>query len=340
MGKVVSFGEIMMRLNPSGYLRLAQADSLEVSYAGGEANVAVCVAQFGMPAAFVTKVPDNDIGTNVIREMRRWGVDPQYILRGGPRLGIYFVEKGASQRPSKVIYDRANSSIALAQPGEFCWDEIFKGADWFHFTGITPALSDSCAALCLEAAKAAKAAGLTVSCDLNYRKKLWSQERACEVMTPLMEYVDVCIANESDAADVFGIRAAHTDVEAGKLDTEAYRSVASQMVERFHFKKVAITLRQSISANTNIWGAMLYSDGEAYFSPNYTVQIVDRVGGGDSFAGSLIFACNSGYDPQKAVNFAVASSCLKHTIEHDFDLVTMDEVLSLMGGNTSGRVQR
>ncbi len=340
MHKVVTFGEIMMRLNPAGYLRLSQADTLEVSYAGGEANVAVAVAQMGMPAAFVTKVPDNDLGENVIREMRRWGVDASQIRKGGPRLGVYFVEKGASQRASKVIYDRAGSSIALAQPGEFDWKAIFAGADWFHFTGITPALGDGCAQLCMEAVLAAKAAGLTVSCDLNYRKKLWSREKAGAVMSPLMSHVDVCIANESDAADVFGIQAAHSDVEAGQLDTAAYEDVARQIAERFGCSRVAITLRQSISASVNVWGGMLYEGGKAHFSPSYTVQIVDRVGGGDSFAGGLVYALNSGYDAQKAVNFAAAASCLKHTLEHDFNLVSLDEVLSLMGGNASGRVQR
>ena len=340
MSKVVTFGEIMMRLNPEGYLRLKQAEKFEVTYAGGEANVAVSVANFGMPASFVTKLPNNDLGACVVMNLRKNGVQTDDIAFGGKRLGVYFVEKGVSQRASKVIYDRADSAIAQAVPTDFDWEKIFAGADWFHTTGITPALSDSCAEITLEAVKAAKRLGLTVSCDLNYRKKLWDTEKAGRVMAPIMQYVDVCIANESDAADVFGIKATNTDVESGKLNKDGYISVAKQLTDRFGFKQVAITLRGSISASVNEWGGMLYSGGQAYFSPNYTIQIVDRVGGGDSFSGALIFALNSGYEPQKAVNFAAAASCLKHTMEHDFNLATIDEVNSLAAGNASGRVQR
>ncbi|MCR4908094.1 MAG: sugar kinase [Lachnospiraceae bacterium] len=337
--KAVCFGEIMMRLNPVGYRRFRQAEEFQASYAGGEANVAVSLVNYGIETAYVTKVPAHEIGSCVIDTLRKFGVDTKWVLRGGPRLGIYFVEKGASQRPSKVIYDRAGSSIALAEPSEFDWENIFKGSDWFHFTGITPALSENMAAACMDAVKEAKRQGLTVSCDLNYRNKLWSKERAGEVMSSLMPYVDVCIANEEDAADVFGIRAENTDVNSGKLDKEGYVSVAKQLVDRFSFKKVAITLRTSISASVNNWAGMLY-DGEPHFSKEYQIQIVDRVGGGDSFGGGLIYSLMNGADADEAIEFAVAASCLKHTIEFDFNLVTADEVKSLALGNASGRVQR
>ncbi len=337
--KAVCFGEIMMRLNPEGYHRFRQADHFCASYAGGEANVAVSLANYGVDAAYVTKVPDHEIGTCAVEELRRFGVDTKWMLRGGPRLGIYFVEKGASQRPSKVIYDREGSSIALAEPSEFDWEKIFDGCDWFHFTGITPALSDNMVRACLDAVKEAKRQNVTVSCDLNYRKKLWSKERAGGVMGELMPYVDVCIANEEDAADVFGIRAAETDVSSGKLNKAGYEAVARQLMERFSLSKVAITLRTSISASVNNWAGMLY-DGTAHFSREYSIQIVDRVGGGDSFGGGLIYALLNNYQAQDAIEFAVAASCLKHTIEYDLNLVTVDEVKSLAGGNASGRVQR
>ena len=338
--KIVTFGEIMMRLNPEGYQRFVQAEKFEASYAGGEANVAVSLANYGVDAAFVTKVPAHEIGQCAVNALRRFGVDTSMMVRGGDRLGIYFVEKGASQRPSKVIYDRANSAISLAQPSDFDWKSIFQGADWFHFTGITPALGGNLPEICLEACKAAKEMGVTVSCDLNFRKKLWSQEQAGETMSKLMPYVDVCIANEEDAKDVFGIAAADTDLNTGKISHEGYISVAKQLCDRFHFKKVAITLRGSISASVNEWAGMLYSDGQAFFSPTYRIDIVDRVGGGDSFGGGLIYALMSGYESQKAINFAIAASCLKHTIEHDFNLVSISEVENLAGGNASGRVQR
>ena len=338
--RVITFGEIMMRLNPEGYLRLVQADKYEVSFAGGEANVAVSLANYGLDAAFVSKVPANEIGDCVVRELRCNGVDTSLILRGGPRLGVYFVEKGASQRSSKVIYDRAGSSLALAKADEYDWDKIFDGADWFHWTGITPALSDGCAEACLTACKAAKARGITVSCDLNYRKKLWSREKAGEVMGQLMPYVDVCIANEEDAKDVFGIAAKDTDIDSGKLNHEGYIDVARQICRRFGCKKVAITLRGSLSANDNDWAGMLFDGENAFFSKTYRIHIVDRVGGGDSFGGGLIYSLVSGYDCQKAIDFAVAASCLKHSIEHDFNLVSVAEVEALAGGSGSGRVQR
>ena len=340
MKKLITFGEIMLRLNPEGFYRLRQAEKFEATYAGGEANVAVSAANFGMDASYVTKLPDNDLGQCVVDALRRFGVKTDKIVFGGPRLGIYFVEKGVSQRASKVIYDRANSSIALAKREDFDWNEIFADADWYHFTGITPALGGECAEICLDSVKAAKAKGVTISCDLNYRKKLWTSEQAGKVMSELMPYVDLCIANEEDAKDVFGICAEHTDIESGKLDYNGYVSVARQLSERFGCKHVAITLRGSLSASVNDWAGMLYSDGKAYFSPTYRIQIVDRVGGGDSFGGALIYALGSGYAPQEAINFAVAASCLKHTIEHDFNLVTVKEVQALAAGNASGRVQR
>ncbi len=340
MKKVVTFGEIMMRLNPKGYLRLVQADELEMTFAGGEANVAVSCANYGMDASFVSKIPTHEVGQSAINELRRFGVDTSKIVRGGNRLGIYFVEKGASQRSSKVIYDRADSAIALAKKEDFDWEKIFDGADWFHFTGITPALGGENPEICMEACQAAKKMGLTVSCDLNFRKKLWSSEQADKVMSKLMPYVDVCIANEEDAADVFGIHAAKTDIESGKLDHDGYISVAKQLIERFGFKYVAITLRESISASINNWAALLYTDNTAYFSPKYSIHIVDRVGGGDSFCGGLVYSLSNGFDPQKAVNFATAASCLKHTIEHDYNMMSVAEVELLAAGNASGRVQR
>ena len=340
MKKTICFGEIMMRLNPKGYLRFIQATEFEATYAGGEANVAVSLANYGYDSHYVTKVPNTEIGQCAINELRRYGVKTDMVARGGERLGIYFLEKGASQRASKVIYDRANSAIAEAKPGDFDWNTIFKGADWFHFTGITPALSDSCAALCLEAVQAARALGVKVSCDLNFRKKLWNSEKAGRVMGGMMEYVDLCIANEEDAADVFGIKAEGTDIEKGELSHEGYISVAKQLTDRFGFDKVGITLRGSISASDNKWSGMLYTGGQAYFAPEYIVHIVDRVGGGDSFSGAMIYALLEGYDNQKALDFAVAASCLAHSVEYDFNQVSKSEVEALAKGNASGRVQR
>lgn len=340
MKRIITFGEIMMRLAPEGYLRFVQADRFDVTYAGGEANVAVSLANYGMDAAFVTKLPEHEIGQAAVNALRRYGVDTSRIVRGGDRLGIYFTEKGASQRPSKVLYDRAGSAIANARRSDFDWKKIFTGADWFHWTGITPALGGDMPAICLEACRTAKEMGLTVSCDLNYRKKLWTREEAGRVMTELMTYVDVCIANEEDARDVFGIAAADTDINTGKISRTGYISVAEQLVERFGFKKAAITLRGSLSASDNDWSGMLYSGGRAYFSPVYRMHIVDRVGGGDSFGGGLIYALLSGKNEQDAIDFAAAASCLKHSVEHDFNLVSVAEAESLAGGNASGRVQR
>lgn len=340
MAKVITFGEIMLRLAPEGYYRFVQAENFGATYGGGEANVAVSLANYGLDAKFVTKLPKHDIGQAAVNSLRRYGVDTSNIVRGGDRVGIYFLEKGASQRPSKVVYDRAGSAIATAAKEDFNWDEIFEGAEWFHFTGITPALGDDVAEICLEACKAAKAKGITVSCDLNYRKNLWTREKAGEVMAGLMEYVDVCIANEEDASDVFGIKADDTDITGGKLNHEGYKEVAKKLADRFGFSKVAITLRGSISANDNNWAAMLYDGNNYYFSKNYLVHIVDRVGGGDSFGAGLIYACISGYEPQSTIEFAVAASCLKHSIEGDFNQVSVDEVTKLANGDGSGRVQR
>ena len=341
MSRVITFGEIMMRLNPPGYQRFIQADSFDVTYAGGEANVAVSLANYGNEAAFVSKVPGHEIGQCAVNALRRYGVDTSMMIRGGARLGVYYCEKGASQRGSKVIYDRAGSAIALAKREEFDWDSIFEGADWFHFTGITPALGGEMPEICMDACKAARAKGITVSCDLNYRGKLWSREQAGETMSKLMPYVDVCIANEEDAKDVFGIEAENTDIEGGKLDRNGYISVARQLTDRFDFKAVAITLRGSISASDNNWSGMLYRRGETCFARNYLIHLVDRVGGGDSFGGGLIHAMRKWpTDSQKIIEYAVAASCLKQATEYDFNLASEQEVLGLAGGSGSGRVQR
>lgn len=338
--KVVTFGEIMLRLAPEGYYRFIQAERYGATYGGGEANVAVSLANYGLHAAFVTKLPKHDIGQAGVNALRRYGVDTSYIVRGGDRVGIYFLEKGASQRPSKVIYDRAGSAIATAAKEEFDWDAIFADADWFHFTGITPALGDNVAEICEIACKAARARGIRVSCDLNYRKKLWSREKAGEVMGRLCRYVDVCIANEEDAKDVFGIEAERTDITLGKLNREGYRSVAEQLAARFGFSTVAITLRTSVSASENNWAGMLYDGENCYFSKEYRMQIVDRVGGGDSFGAGLIYSMLLGKYPEDALAFAVAASCLKHSVEGDFNQASVDEVEKLAGGDGSGRVQR
>lgn len=338
--KVVCFGEIMGRLNPEGYLRFTQATRFEISYAGGEANVAVSLSNYGMDASYVTRLPANDIARAAVRSLMSYGVDVSDIVYGGERIGLYFVEKGASQRASKVIYDRKNSSIATASRNDFNWEKIFKGAGWFHFTGITPALGDNVAEICEDACKAAVKAGLKISCDLNYRANLWKPEKARQVMEKLIRYVDVCIANEEDAEKVFGIKAEGSEVGKGRLSGEGYRKVAEAIINRYGVKNVAITLRGSISANDNNWAGMFCDGKECYFSKNYMIHIVDRVGGGDSFGGGLIYALCEGYDPQTAIEFAVAASCLKQTIEHDFNEVTVEEVRKLMGGDASGRVQR
>ena len=340
MAKVITFGELMLRLAPENYLRFVQSEKYEATFGGAEANVAVSLANYGVDVAFVTKLPAHDIGQCAVNSLRKFGVDTSLIIRGGDRVGIYYCEKGASQRPSKVIYDRAYSAIATAKRSDFDWKKIFKGVSWFHFTGITPALSDDLAKICLKACEEAKKRNITVSCDLNFRKKLWTKEKANDVMSKLCEYVDYCIANEEDAKDVFGIEADNTDINTGKLDREGYISVAKKLADRFNFKGVAITLRESLSANDNNWSAMLYTNGQAVFSKKYAMHIVDRVGGGDSFGAGLIYSLLNGYEPQKAIEFAVAASCLKHSIEGDYNMVSEKEVETLMNGNASGRVQR
>ena len=342
MAKVVTFGELMIRLQPYNYERFVQASNLEFTFGGGEANVAVSLANYGFDAAYVTKLPAHAIGQSAVNSLRRYGVDTSNIVRGGDRVGIYFNEKGASQRASVCIYDRAHSAIAEADPSEFDWDKIFEGADWFHFTGITPALGPNMVEACKQACKAAKERGVKISCDLNYRGKLWTRAEAREAMTELCKYVDVCISNEEDAKDVFGIEAEATDITGGKLNKEGYKSVARQLAEKFGFEKVAITLRESISASDNDWSTMLYdvASGEYCFSKVYHLRIVDRIGGGDSFGGGLIYALLSGKDTQAAVEFAVAASALKHSIEGDYNFVTVAEVEKLAGGDGSGRVQR
>lgn len=339
--KVVTFGEIMLRLSTPGFSRFVQAGSFDITYGGGESNVAAALANFGLDACYVTRVPDNPIGQAAINHVRRFGVNTGYISKGGDRLGIYFLEGGVAQRPSKVIYDRDNSSISQARPEDFDWDGIFEGAHWFHWTGITPAVSDSAAACIKEACRVAREKGVTISCDLNYRKKLWTKDKARQVMTGLMEFVDVCIGNEEDAADVFGIKAAHSDVTKGELDTTGYHQVASQLTNQFGFKNVVITLRESISASHNGWSGLLYDGTEFYLSRRYDIKpIVDRVGGGDSFAAGLIYSLLAGKDPRQAIEFAAAASCLKHTIPGDFNMVAVDEVELLCKGDASGRVQR
>lgn len=338
--RVVTFGELMLRLAPNGYYRFFQNDQMQATFGGGEANVAVSLANFGMDSRYVTKLPKHAIGQAAVDSLRYFGVDTSKIARGGDRVGIYFLEKGASQRGSVCIYDRAHSAIAEADNSDFDWDSIFEDADWFHFTGITPALSENLVEICLEACKAAKARGVKISCDLNYRGKLWTREQANKAMTKLCKYVDVCISNEEDAKDVFGIEAEGTDIYGGKLNHEGYKSVAKQLSDKFGFSKVAITLRSSISANDNDWAGMLY-DGENYcFSKTYHLHIVDRVGGGDSFGAGLIYSLLSGKSLKEAIEFAVAASALKHSVEGDYNRVSVAEVEKLAGGDASGRVQR
>ena len=342
MAKIITFGELMLRLQPYNYERCVQCDHVEFTFGGGEANVAVSLANYGLDAAYVTKLPTHSIGQAAVNSLRRFGVDTSKIVRGGDRVGIYFNEKGASQRGSVCIYDRAHSAIQMASPSEFDWDAIFEGAEWFHFTGITPALGENMVKACLDACKAAKARGIKISCDLNYRGKLWTREQARAAMTELCQYVDVCISNEEDAKDVFGIEAEATDIYAGSLNHEGYKSVAKQLADKFGFEMVAITLRESHSAFDNGWSAMLYNvaKDEYCFSKKYDLHIIDRVGGGDSFGGGLIYSLLTGKDTQAAVEFAVAASALKHSIEGDYNMVTVAEVEKLAGGDGSGRIQR
>lgn len=340
--KVITFGEILLRLAAPGYTKLFQKDCLDSTFCGGEANVAVSLSIFGLDSAFVTKLPDNDIGHAAVNSMRYFGVNTRDVIYGKGRMGLYYLEKGASQRPSKVIYDREYSAIALAERADFEWDKILDGADWFHWTGINPALSDELAIICEDACKAAKEKGLIVSCDLNYRGKLWTSEKAQETMKPLMKYVDVCICNEEDAEKVLGIKAPNTDVESGELSKAGYVHTAEMIYSYYGCKFVATTLRRSYSASRNGWSAMLY-DAEAlesYFSSEYDIQIVDRVGGGDSFAAGLIYAMSQKMGCQDVIDFATAASCLKHTIEGDYNRSTVAEVKALIKSGGNGRVLR
>lgn len=330
----------MLRLAPNGYYRFFQNDQLQATFGGGEANVAVSLANYGMDVSYITKLPTHAIGQGAVDALRSFGVNTDDIVRGGDRIGIYYLEKGASQRGSVCIYDRAHSAIQEAAPSDFDWDRIFEGTEWFHFTGITPALGANLVEICRQACQAAQKKGITISCDLNYRGKLWTKEQAKEVMTELCQYVDVCIANEEDAKDVFGIAAENTDIYGGKLDMDGYRSVAKQLKEQFGFDKVAITLRTSLSASDNDWSGLLYDGKEFCFSKVYHLHIVDRVGGGDSFGAGLIYALMNSKSAQDAIEFAVAASALKHSIEGDFNRVSVAEVEKLVGGDGSGRVQR
>lgn len=336
----VSFGEIMLRLSPPGRERLLQAHSFDATFGGGEANVAVSLSQFGIPSRFVTALPENPLGESAVHCLSGWGVDTSRIVRCGDRLGIYYLEHGASQRPSTVTYDRKGSSISEVDPASLDWEQILSGAKWFHFTGITPALSSAAETACEDAAKAAKGLGLTVSCDLNYRRKLWAREKAGLTMTALMPNVDVLFANEEDCEAVFGIAGEDSDVDAGTIDRAKYGAVARKLTDLFGFKAVAISLRESLSASRNGWSAMLYSGGQSYFSAPVEIDIVDRVGSGDAFAAGVIYGMLKGYTPQETVDFATAAGCLKHSVPGDFNIATVAEVQALMAGGGSGRVQR
>jgi 2-dehydro-3-deoxygluconokinase len=338
--KVVTLGEIMLRLSTPDFKRFVQSDSFDVTYGGGEANVAAALCNYGLNGTFVSKVPANPIGQAAINHLRRYGVDTQFVARGGKRLGIYFLETGAAMRASQVIYDRADAAISEVDITEFDFDKIFEGAAWFHTTGITPALSDKAAALTEAALKAAKAKGITTSIDLNYRKKLWSKEKAREVMTRLCQYVDVCIGNEEDADTTLGFKSAGTDVTKGELNLEGYKDVFRQMKDKFGFKYIASTLRESHSASDNGWSALVYDGNEFYYTKQYEVRIVDRVGSGDSFASGFIYGLVTGLKMSDAAEFGVAASALKHTIPGDLNHATLAEVQELVKGDGSGRVQR
>ena len=340
MAKIVTLGEIMLRLSPEGNDRFIQSESFRIIPGGGEANVAVSVANYGHDAYFVSKLPKHEIGQIALNALRRYGVNTDFIARGGERVGLYYAETGASMRRSKVIYDRAHSSIAEADPSDFDFDKIMEGAQWFHWSGITPAISDKAAELTKLACEAAKRHGVTVSVDLNFRKKLWTSEKAISVMRPLMQYVDVCIGNEEDAQLCLGFKP-DADVEGGKTDAEGYYGIFQGMMKEFGFKYVVSTLRESLSATRNGWKALIYNGKEFYQSKHYDINpIIDRVGGGDSFSGGLIHGLLTKPNQAEALEFAVAASALKHTIPGDFNLVSADEVESLAGGNANGRVQR
>jgi len=342
--KVITFGEIMMRLSPPDHVRFKQTRLFEVTFGGGEANVAVSLANFGIPVDYVTRLPQNDLGDACIMFLRQFGVGVDKIVRGGERLGIYFLEHGAVQRGSKVIYDRAGSAIATIERGMIDWKQVFADADWFHWTGITPAISASLADMCLEGIQVARKVGLTISCDLNYRKNLWKWgKKAAEVMPAMVELCDIAVGNEEDAEKVFGIKAPEADVQAGRVEAKQYRHVCEELQRRFpNLKMVAITLRGSISASHNTWSGVLWDQGNFYTAPLYNItHIVDRVGAGDAFVAGLIYGLRTyGEDRQRALNFAVAASCLKHSIAGDFNLVAVPEVEAIMAGDVSGRVSR
>ena len=342
--KIVTFGEIMLRLAPPGAQRFTQARSFEAMYGGGEANVAVSLANFGEQVEFVTRLPNNDLGDACLMSLRGYGIHTEHIARGGERIGIYFLEMGAAQRGSKVIYDRANSSFATIQTGTIDWKNVFEGADWFHWTGITPAVSHGAAEVCREAIQAAREMGITVSCDLNYRAKLWKWGKSAGgVMTDLVGMCDVALGNEEDAEKVFGIKAPEADVTAGKVEADTYRFVCEELAKKFpSLKTISVTLRGSLSASHNTWSGVLWQNGNFFSAPTYDIlPIVDRVGGGDAFMGGLIYGLRKYRDdPQKALNFAAAAACLKHSIPGDFNAVSVSEVETLMGGDASGRVSR
>lgn len=338
--KVVTFGELLLRLEPEGYYRFVQVDKMTSTFGGAEANVAVSLANFGIDSYYVTKLPCHEIGQSAVNSLRRFGVHTEYISRGGSRVGIYYNERGASQRPSKCIYDRAHSSISESVPEDFDWDSIFKDCSWFHLTGVTPALGGNLPLICEQACAAAKKSGAIVSVDLNYRSKLWTREEARAVMERICRYVDVCVSNEEDARDVFGIEACGSDVESGLINRESYKEVAVKLAQKFGFKKVAVTLRKSVNANNNRWSALLYDGSEFYLSREYDMVIVDRLGGGDSFCAGLIYSLLNGFDSRRSVEFASAASCLKHSVEGDFNMVTADEVNRLARGDITGRIQR
>ena len=340
MGKLVGFGDFLVRLSPPGYQRFIQCNQFDINYTGAEANVCVSLSMMGIPTDFVTRLPDNDIARTGLATMRKFGVGVDHVAFGGERMGVFYLEKGASQRPSKVIYDRKFTSIAQAGIQDFDWEAIFEGAERLHITGITPALSDTMPQVFQYAVKEAKKRGVLVSCDLNYRKNMWTEAQAKACMEQVLPDIDLVIANEEDAEKVLDIRAAGTDVVAGKLNRDGYVDVARQICDKYGVPEVAITLRRSISASDNEWGALLYTGGQPYFSRTYAIHIVDRVGGGDSFAAGLLYGKMKGFDPQKTVEYAAAASCLKHSIEHDFNLSTVEEVTKLMEGDGSGRVQR
>ena len=337
--RVLTFGESLLRLSAPGYEKLLQSDTLKATFCGSEANVAVSLTNFGIESKFVTKLPDSDLGVAAKRSLDYFGVDTSSIILGDGRMGIYYLEKGASQRPSKIIYDRKYSSIALAKTSEFDWDKLFNGVDWFHWTGITPALSDNAFSILLEACKKAKEKGITVSCDLNYRKKLWNPKEAQRAMKQLLRYVDVCIGNEEDAEFALGINN-NSDVETANLQTKDYEAIAKIIEKEFGCKYIAFTLRESYSATRNGWSAVLYREGNIYCSKKYDIQLVDRVGGGDSFAAGLIYSLLNKYGEQVCIEFATAASCLKQTIEGDFNRISSEEVFELMNGEGNGRVQR